>query len=349
MPRPVVPTNPPPSSFFLWCGSTRCASCETQTRPGSRRAASSSSTATNAHGSTTMPPPRTETGRSCSVPQGRWWSLKTSPPTTTVCPAFAPPEYLTTTSASWARASTTLPLPSSPHCAPMMAMPGTLPPRAARRAAARRPFSGVTLAPRAGRGQSNLSAMTTPADARPTVLLSTSTVPRTTSLRRDDAMTGRNYSLAVARAGGLPLMVANLDPALAAAYARGADALLLTGGGDLDPELFGEAPDRDLGSVDPERDAFELALYAAFREAGKPVLGVCRGCQVINVAHGGKLHQHLPSVDGTHQHDQRDLRGFPAHPVELEPGSRLAAAYGATRVRTNTYHHQAIATVGAGL
>jgi putative glutamine amidotransferase len=191
--------------------------------------------------------------------------------------------------------------------------------------------------------------MTTPAAHRPTVLLTTSTVPRTTSLRRDDAMTGRNYSQAVTLAGGLPFMVANLDPALAPAYARAADALLLTGGGDVDPEVFGETPDRDLGSVDPERDAFELALYAAFREAGKPVLGVCRGCQLMNVAHGGKLHQHLPSVDGTHQHDQRDMRGYPFHTVELQTGSRLATAYGATHVRTNSYHHQAISQVGAGL
>ncbi|HEX7000190.1 MAG TPA: gamma-glutamyl-gamma-aminobutyrate hydrolase family protein [Trueperaceae bacterium] len=190
--------------------------------------------------------------------------------------------------------------------------------------------------------------MTQPAH-HPKVLLSTSTVPRTTSLRRDDAMTGRNYSQAVALAGGLPVMVANLEPSLAEAYVGSVDALLLTGGGDMDPSIFGEAPDRDLGSVDPERDAFELALYAAFREAGKPVLGVCRGCQVINVAHGGGLHQHLPSVEGTHQHDQRDLRGFPSHPVELVAGSRLAAAYGATRVATNSYHHQAISTVGAGL
>src|SRR5690606_12819546 len=156
-------------------------------------------------------------------------------------------------------------------------------------------------------------------------------------------------SQAVALAGGLPVMVANLDPALAPAYARTVDALLLTGGGDVDPELFGASPDRDLGAVDPERDAFELALYAAFREAGKPVLGVCRGCQVINVAHGGKLHQHLPSVGDTHQHDQRDLRGYPFHTVELEAGSRLGAAYGATRVKTNSYHHQAISEVGAGL
>ncbi len=185
--------------------------------------------------------------------------------------------------------------------------------------------------------------------ARPTVLLSTSTVPRTTSLRRDDAMTGRNYSEAVTLAGGLPVMVANLEAGLAEAYARNHDALLLTGGGDMDPGIFGATPDRDLGSVDPERDAFELALYAAFREVGKPVLGVCRGCQVINVAHGGQLHQHLPSVDGTHQHDQRDLRGFPSHPVELVAGSRLASAYGATRVTTNSYHHQAISELGAGL
>src|SRR5690606_18298653 len=188
--------------------------------------------------------------------------------------------------------------------------PGTLPPQAAQSATARTwrrpgrprrreaaPYATVGAGPPTGRGKSNLSGMTTPAAHRPTVLLTTSTVPRTTSLRRDDAMTGRNYSQAITLAGGLPFMVANLDPALAPAYARAADALLLTGGGDVDPEVFGETPDRDLGSVDPERDAFELALYAAFREAGKPVLGVCRGCQLMNVAHGGKLHQHLPSVD----------------------------------------------------
>src|SRR5680860_164763 len=188
-----------------------------------------------------------------------------------------------------------------------------------------------------------------PAGVRPTVLLTTSTVPRTSSLRRDDAMTGRNYSEAVFEAGGLPLMVANLDPSLAAGYAAVADALLLTGGGDADPARFGAAPDRDLGSVDPERDAFELELYRAFREAGKPVLGVCRGVQLINVAHGGTLHQHLPSVAATWQHDQRDYRGLPSHAVELEPGSRLARAFGTPTVRTNSYHHQAVNEVGSGL
>lgn len=184
---------------------------------------------------------------------------------------------------------------------------------------------------------------------RPTVLLTTSTVPRTTSLRRDDAMTGRNYSQAVVEAGGLPLMVANLEPELAALYAASADALLLTGGSDVDPEYFGAAPHQELGSVDPERDAFELELYRLFREAGKPVLGVCRGLQVINVAHGGTLHQHLPAVADTWQHEQRDYRGSPSHVVELEPGSYLAQGFGATAIKTNSYHHQSADRVGAGL
>lgn len=181
------------------------------------------------------------------------------------------------------------------------------------------------------------------------MLLTTSTVPRTTSLRRDDAMTGRNYSEAVVEAGGLPLMVANLEPALAEGYAAAADALLLTGGGDIDPARFGAAPDQELGSVDPERDAFELELYRAFREAGKPVLGVCRGVQLINVAHGGTLHQHLPAVSATWQHDQRDYRGLPSHEVQVEAGSLLARAFGSTTIRTNSYHHQAVDQVGAGL
>ena len=184
---------------------------------------------------------------------------------------------------------------------------------------------------------------------RPTVLLTTSTVPRTSSLRRDDAMTGRNYSEGVIGAGGLPLMVANLDPALADGYAASAGALLLTGGSDVDPEYFGAAPDQELGSVDPERDAFELELYRAFREAGKPVLGICRGVQLINIAHGGTLHQHLPAVAATWQHEQRDYRGLPSHAVELEAGSYLAQGFGSTTIKTNSYHHQAVDEVGAGL
>lgn len=183
----------------------------------------------------------------------------------------------------------------------------------------------------------------------PNVLLSTGISARTTGLFREDALTGRNYSQAVASAGGLPTMVAVLEPTLAPLLAARHDALVLTGGADVDPQLFGAAPEAELGSVDERRDAFELALYREFRAAGKPVLGVCRGHQVINVAEGGTLHQHIPALPEAWQHDQKDLRGSPLHPVKLAPGSRLASAFGATSVRTNSYHHQAIDVVGAGL
>ncbi len=184
---------------------------------------------------------------------------------------------------------------------------------------------------------------------RPRVLVSTGISQRTVELFREDSLTGRNYSQAVVAAGGLPMMVAVLDPELAEQYVQQADALVLTGGADVDPALFGANPSRLLGSVDERRDAFEIALYRAFRAAGKPVLGVCRGHQVINVAEGGTLHQHLPDVDGSWQHSQRDMHGRPLHPVRLEAGSRLAEAFGSTEIRTNTYHHQAIDVPGAAL
>jgi putative glutamine amidotransferase len=144
-------------------------------------------------------------------------------------------------------------------------------------------------------------------------------------------------------------MTAALDPELAPEYVAMADGLLLVGGGDVDPAEFGQGPDRDLGQVDSVRDAWELALYRAFRAAGKPVLGICRGVQLINVAEGGSLHQHLPSVEGTFQHNQQDMRGTPLHPVELVAGSRLASGFGTTSIRTNSFHHQAIDRVGTGL
>ncbi len=185
--------------------------------------------------------------------------------------------------------------------------------------------------------------------SHPRVLVTTGTSSRSSGLRREDALTGRNYSLAVAAAGGLPTMVAVLDPALADAYAAQADALVLSGGADLDPALFGAHPEPELGSVDERRDAFELALYRAFRAANKPVLGVCRGLQVINVAEGGTLHQHVPAVTGAWQHDQRDISGAPLHPVTLTSGSRLAGIFGTLEIRTNSYHHQAIDQLGPDL
>ncbi len=179
--------------------------------------------------------------------------------------------------------------------------------------------------------------------------MTSSTVPRERGLRRNDVIQGHNYAMAVVAAGGVPLVAPNVEATLAGRYADGADALLLAGGPDIDPYRFGSSPERDLGQVDRRRDAFELALYRAFRDRGKPVLGICRGIQLINVAHGGSLHQHLPSVPGTEQHAQRDITGAPLQRVALEAGSRLAAAFGATSLDVNSFHHQAVDRVGEGL
>jgi putative glutamine amidotransferase len=179
--------------------------------------------------------------------------------------------------------------------------------------------------------------------------MTSGTVPRERGLRRNDIIQGHNYALALTEAGAVPLVAPNVDAELADAYAARADGLLLTGGVDIDPYLFGASPHRDLGSVDRRRDAFELALYRAFRTLGKPVLGICRGIQLVNVAHGGSLHQHLPAVADTEQHLQKDFTGAPLQRVTLTPGSRLAGAFGTTELAVNSFHHQAVERVGDGL
>lgn len=176
---------------------------------------------------------------------------------------------------------------------------------------------------------------------RPRILLTTST-GQGSDLKRLEAVTGRNYSEATVRAGGLPVMVASLQPELADQFLDGIDGVLFTGGVDVHPANFGQEPSRDLGRVDTDRDRFELALYRSARDRGLPILGVCRGHQLINVAEGGSLHQHLSSGIADLDHSQKAMDGEPHHTVTLEPGSILAAAFGRTSIVTNSYHHQAV-------
>ena len=152
------------------------------------------------------------------------------------------------------------------------------------------------------------------------------------------------YVLSILETGAVPLI---LPPAIGAARAMGAiegiDALLLTGGEDLDPAWYGATASPALGDVDRERDLFELALFAAARQRGMPILGICRGIQLINVALGGTLWQHLPGErPSTIEHDRRDARNERTHRVAIEAGSRAEAVLRCTTMDVNSFHHQGI-------
>jgi putative glutamine amidotransferase len=156
----------------------------------------------------------------------------------------------------------------------------------------------------------------------------------------------RWYVDAVVRAGGTPLILPTLAADSAEEMLAGLDGLVLTGGGDVSPWLYGEEPVPEVYGVDPARDDWEQALLAA---AGNevPVLGVCRGAQLLNVAAGGTLIQHLPMVT-TENHRQRARDREAVHPVDIAPDSRLAEILGHHRLGVNTIHHQAIDRVGEG-
>jgi putative glutamine amidotransferase len=152
------------------------------------------------------------------------------------------------------------------------------------------------------------------------------------------------YVQSLVAAGAVPLI---LPPAIGAAQAMGAieglDALVLSGGEDVDPAWYGAPASPDLGEVDRERDLFELALFAAARQRGLPILGICRGIQLVNVALGGTLWQHLPGERPSPvEHDRRDARSTRTHAISLEPGSRAATVLGRTAMSVNSFHHQGI-------
>ena len=159
------------------------------------------------------------------------------------------------------------------------------------------------------------------------------------------------YVESVMRAGGVPIVLSPLiGAAHAAAAIDGLDGLLFTGGEDIDPSLYGAEPSPRLGTVDRNRDLFELATLAAARERRMPVLGICRGIQLINVACEGTLWQDLPSErpEGV-DHNPKTPRNRQSHGIRVAPGTRAAAALGRTEFAANSFHHQAVRVLGAGL
>ena len=159
------------------------------------------------------------------------------------------------------------------------------------------------------------------------------------------------YTTGVFRAGGLPLILPiSPDPAQTAHDLMSRiDGLVLSGGHDVDPALYGEEVEKIWGELSPERDAHELALLEAALELGKPVLAICRGMQLLNVLKGGSLIQDIETEIMTDiKHLDMDLKGELMHPVDLEPGSRLADVIGSTRLDVTTVHHQGVRIVAPG-
>jgi len=159
------------------------------------------------------------------------------------------------------------------------------------------------------------------------------------------------YVDAVLNAGGVPILLPRISSLGAIrAAAMGVHGVLFTGGGDVASLAYGEEPHPASSGVDPVRDEMELALAGIAEELGLPVLGICRGIQVLNVASGGTLFQDIrDQVPGAHQHQTHAVDAVKAHTVDIEPVSRLAPIVGAASTRVNSRHHQAVKEIGRGL
>jgi putative glutamine amidotransferase len=156
-----------------------------------------------------------------------------------------------------------------------------------------------------------------------------------------------NYVRAVEEAGGRPLLVPPSDEGIEETL-DSLDAIVFSGGSDLDPAHYGEEPHPETFGIREERDRAELELMKAALERDMPVLGICRGVQVLNIARGGNLIQHLPEIVGHEGHKHDPPGSFSDHDVEIEPETTLAKILG-DRDPVKSHHHQGLDAVGKGL
>jgi putative glutamine amidotransferase len=166
----------------------------------------------------------------------------------------------------------------------------------------------------------------------------------------------QRYVVTLTNAGALPWLIPLADQETLRGIYESLDAIFLPGGADIDPVSYGAAPHAMCDKTDRDRDRVELSLAKWALADGKPVLGVCRGMQLINVASGGTLYQDLASqFPGGIKHDyfpfggQNHPRDYLAHEVRIVAGSRLARLFGPGPIKVNSMHHQGVHTVGAGL
>jgi gamma-glutamyl-gamma-aminobutyrate hydrolase PuuD len=183
--------------------------------------------------------------------------------------------------------------------------------------------------------------------ARPVIGITTYITPaKWSNWELEAALVPADYVRAVERAGGRALLVPPSHDGVEETL-ESLDGLIFSGGSDLDPELYGQEAHAETSDVMRNRDTAELALLEAALERDMPVLAICRGSQVLNVARGGDLVQHLPDVVGDEKH-KHTPGTFADHHVSVEDGSRLASVLG-ERAPVKSHHHQGFGKVGGGL
>jgi putative glutamine amidotransferase len=176
-------------------------------------------------------------------------------------------------------------------------------------------------------------------------------VPQGDPPRKDLAL-GFKYFEAIERAGGIPVIVPPLGPRAVDPLLAGLSGLCLAGGPDIDPLTYGGPEHPELGPTEPEVDRFELAVTWAARSRCIPILAICRGAQMLNVALGGSLHMHLPDDAGgkiEHRGGGEDGRPIAEHDVRVDASSILGRVLGSQPLRVNSFHHQAVRRLGRGL
>lgn len=163
-------------------------------------------------------------------------------------------------------------------------------------------------------------------------------------------LTTHTYTDCVLRGGGIPVLLLPVEPDLIDPILDRIDGVVLTGGGDIAPERYGAERHDAVRMVNHERDEFELSLVTKAYERKMPMLAICRGNQVVNVAFGGTLIQDLPSHSGAHGHDISGEGAYEPHSQALvEEGSKIASIFGAGLHGINSIHHQAVEELGVGL